>query len=70
MSLPTPPAIISSSERFYGFKSRESAIKDIREAMKNENVSIIGICGMGAVGKTTLVKEMQKKAKEIKCLTK
>ncbi|ESR61141.1 hypothetical protein CICLE_v10018190mg, partial [Citrus x clementina] len=61
-----PPAIISSSEGFYAFNSRESAMKDIMEAMKNENVSIIGICGMGGVGKTTLVKEIQKQAKEMK----
>ncbi|ESR61142.1 hypothetical protein CICLE_v10018143mg [Citrus x clementina] len=61
-----PPAIISSSEGFCAFRSRESAMKDIMEAMKNENVSIIGICGMGGVGKTTLVKEIQKQAKEMK----
>ncbi|KAK9222798.1 hypothetical protein WN944_011237 [Citrus x changshan-huyou] len=41
-------------------------MKDIMEAMKDENVSITGICGMGGVGKTTLVKEIQKQAKEMK----
>ncbi|KAH9793973.1 Disease resistance protein [Citrus sinensis] len=61
-----PPAIISSSEGVYAFKSRESTMKDIMEAMKDENVSITGICGMGGVGKTTLVKEIQKQAKEMK----
>lgn len=31
------------------------------KTLNEENVSIVGICGMGGVGKTTLVKEISKR---------
>ncbi|XP_031263113.1 probable disease resistance protein At4g27220 [Pistacia vera] len=64
-----PPGIISSSKLFSSgtFKSRNSIKKKIVKALVDDhNVSIIGICGMGGVGKTTLVKEISKQAKEEK----
>ncbi|XP_031270803.1 disease resistance protein SUMM2-like [Pistacia vera] len=62
-----PPGIISSSEVFSGtFESRKSLMKQILEALGDDNVTIIGVCGMGGVGKTTLVTEIGKQAKKDK----
>ncbi|KAK4377880.1 hypothetical protein RND71_004176 [Anisodus tanguticus] len=45
------------------FKSRKSTEQDIMEALKDRNASIIGICGMGGVGKTTMVKTIAKRVR-------
>ncbi|XP_044473341.1 disease resistance protein SUMM2-like [Mangifera indica] len=69
LSQPAPPpaGIISPTVGFSGiFKSRESIKNEIMEALKDDKVSIIGICGMGGVGKTTLVKQVGILAKEQK----
>ncbi|XP_044473524.1 disease resistance protein At4g27190-like [Mangifera indica] len=69
VSQPAPPPadIISPTVGFSGiFKSRESIKNEIVEALKDDKVSIIGICGMGGVGKTTLVKQVGILAKEQK----
>ncbi|KAI4354201.1 hypothetical protein L6164_003091 [Bauhinia variegata] len=52
-----------------GYESLESRIKiveEIMKALKNSSVRTIGICGLGGVGKTTLVKEVANKATEMK----
>ncbi|XP_044472458.1 disease resistance protein UNI-like [Mangifera indica] len=69
LSQPAPPpsSIISPTVGFSGiFESRESIKNEIMEALKDDKVSIIGICGMGGVGKTTLVKQVGKLAEEEK----
>lgn len=67
VSRPAPPGIISSSIGVSGaFQSRQFIKKQIMEALNDDNVSIIGIYGMGGVGKTTVVKEIGKQATEHK----
>ncbi|MBA0580026.1 hypothetical protein Gorai_022262 [Gossypium raimondii] len=40
------------------------------EALKDDKVNMIGVWGMGGVGKTTLVKEVGKKTKDLGCFRK
>ncbi|KAF7139348.1 hypothetical protein RHSIM_Rhsim07G0168300 [Rhododendron simsii] len=63
-----PPGIQSRpTDGIKGFKSRSSILKKVMEALKEDGVSnMVGVCGMGGVGKTTLVEEVAKKAKEEK----
>lgn len=60
---PAPMGIIISSSNGV-FESRKSIVKQIVEALNDGNVSIIGLCGMGGVGKTTLAKEIGKQVQE------
>ncbi|OMP06325.1 hypothetical protein COLO4_08188 [Corchorus olitorius] len=46
------------------FESRRDAFDGVMEALKDANLSMIGVYGMGGVGKTTLVKQVASKAKE------
>ncbi|XP_031249800.1 probable disease resistance protein At4g27220 [Pistacia vera] len=70
VSCPAPPSgIASSSKVFYSgpFESRNSIKRKVMKALiDGDSVSIIGICGMGGVGKTTLVKEISQHVKEAK----
>ncbi|XP_055808017.1 probable disease resistance protein At4g27220 [Solanum dulcamara] len=45
------------------FKSRKSTEHDIMAALNDRNASIIGICGMGGVGKTTMVKTIAQRVR-------
>ncbi|VVA34972.1 PREDICTED: disease resistance [Prunus dulcis] len=65
---PAPPPMIWSTfkEGFKDFKSRMTHVNRVIEVLKNEDVRMIGICGMGGVGKTTMVKEIIKRLAGLK----
>ncbi|CAI9779546.1 unnamed protein product [Fraxinus pennsylvanica] len=48
---------------FGAVETRISIKNEIMDALKDKDVRIIGICGMGGVGKTTMAKEVAKEAK-------
>ncbi|KAJ8641172.1 hypothetical protein MRB53_017866 [Persea americana] len=51
---------------FYKSESIESSMKQVMDALKDENIDIIGVFGMGGVGKTTLMKQVAKLVKREK----
>ncbi|XWS09808.1 hypothetical protein CRYUN_Cryun39dG0021000 [Craigia yunnanensis] len=54
------------SKDFMPSTSSEKAFNQIMEALKDDDVSMIGLYGMAGVGKTTLAKEVGKKARQLK----
>ncbi|RQO86162.1 hypothetical protein POPTR_001G446650v4 [Populus trichocarpa] len=54
------------SEELTPSESSKAAFEQIMKALKDDNVNMIGLYGMGGVGKTTLVKEVGRRAKESK----
>ncbi|KAF8396805.1 hypothetical protein HHK36_018438 [Tetracentron sinense] len=68
VSLPTPPPSIESEPGgdFVAFESTGSDMNQVVNALKDENTKIVGVYGMGGVGKTTLVTEMGKQVKREK----
>ncbi|KAL3612620.1 hypothetical protein D5086_003640, partial [Populus alba] len=62
---PPQPIEFLPSKEFTPSESSKEAFKQIMEALKDDSVNMIGLYGMGGVGKTTLVKEVGRKAKEL-----
>ena len=72
---PSPPPLLplinsASFKDYEAFKSRESTFNQIMEALRNEDMRMIGVWGMGGVGKTTIVKQVAKQADEEKLFDK
>ncbi|XP_048420489.1 disease resistance protein At4g27190-like isoform X2 [Pyrus x bretschneideri] len=66
-----PPEIWSTFEKgFKDFKSRMANMNEVMEGLKREEVRMIGICGMGGVGKTTMVKEIITRLEKLKLFDK
>ncbi|KAI8558710.1 hypothetical protein RHMOL_Rhmol04G0118200 [Rhododendron molle] len=69
VSYPAPPLGIESRpiDGIKCFESRSLILKEVMEALKEDGASnVIGKCGLGGVGKTTMAKQVAKKAKEEK----
>ncbi|XWS42923.1 hypothetical protein CRYUN_Cryun16bG0055400 [Craigia yunnanensis] len=62
-----PPDIVAASAKdFEAFDSRKQVFDEIMEALKEASINVLGVYGMGGVGKTTLVKEVMRQVKEDK----
>ncbi|KAF6137926.1 hypothetical protein GIB67_041799, partial [Kingdonia uniflora] len=66
------PASVPSRvvEHFDSFASREPTKNEVIQALMNDKTNLIGVYGMGGVGKTTLMKEIHKQVEEIKLFDK
>ncbi|KAG8372061.1 hypothetical protein BUALT_Bualt12G0027400 [Buddleja alternifolia] len=66
ISQPAPPPArgpITIGET-YEFETRKQIEEDIMEALRGAEVNLLGICGMGGVGKTTMANRIMKRARE------
>ncbi|WOL15125.1 disease resistance protein SUMM2-like [Canna indica] len=68
LSQPPNPATMESPPMgdFRAFGSTRDAMNKVMKALGDENVHLIGIYGMGGVGKTTLMEEIGRKVKKEK----
>ncbi|KAG5555992.1 hypothetical protein RHGRI_006580 [Rhododendron griersonianum] len=63
-----PPACLETitNRDFMGFESRRANMEEIIKALTDDRIKLIGICGLAGVGKTKMVQEVRKRAKEEK----
>ncbi|KAF3445369.1 hypothetical protein FNV43_RR10545 [Rhamnella rubrinervis] len=66
ISSPPPPTGMPLSTSMKPFQSRTEILNQVMEALRDKNMHIIAICGMGGIGKTTMAKEVARRAKEEK----
>ncbi|CAL5420697.1 unnamed protein product [Camellia sinensis] len=65
ISYPADPAGIGYilPTRSFMLESRMSTMKEVMETLKDDEINMIGICGMGGIGKTTMVKDVVNRAR-------
>ncbi|KAL4639789.1 hypothetical protein ACB092_03G243400 [Castanea dentata] len=61
---------VPSNRGYEDFESRRLIFTEVLEALKNPNITRIGVYGMGGIGKTMLVKEVLKEAEKDKLFNK
>ncbi|KAK4544153.1 hypothetical protein RGQ29_033016 [Quercus rubra] len=68
VSFPPLPLGIRSlpKEGIMDFESRKKMKKKVLEALRADEINMIAICGMGGIGKTTMAREVAKRAKDDK----
>ncbi|KAG8661224.1 hypothetical protein MANES_02G220660v8 [Manihot esculenta] len=65
VSYRAPPQGIGAVKECEAFESRTSVVDAILNALKDADVNLIGVYGMGGVGKTTLVKQIATLVREL-----
>ncbi|KAI8534292.1 hypothetical protein RHMOL_Rhmol10G0079100 [Rhododendron molle] len=65
LSYSPPPPMPIPNRDFMGFESRRLNMEEIIKDLKHDEINLIGVCGMGGVGKTTLVNEVAKRRNTI-----
>ncbi|KAL6348525.1 hypothetical protein AAG906_013145 [Vitis piasezkii] len=68
VSYHVPPRNVTFKE-YESFESRASTLNKIMDALRDDKMKMIGVWGMGGVGKTTLVKQLAEQAKQEKLFT-
>ncbi|XP_054776825.1 disease resistance protein At4g27190-like isoform X2 [Prosopis cineraria] len=53
-----------------GLDSRLQIIDQVMEALRNSSINMVGLCGLGGIGKTTIAKEVAKKLENKKMFRK
>nr|XP_023924810.1 probable disease resistance protein At4g27220 [Quercus suber] len=66
VSRPPPPPGMGSLSIIMDFESRTKTLKEVLEALRDDKINMIAICGMRGIGKTTMAKVVKKRAKDDK----